>query len=84
MESMNLDWPVSNDALFDIFLDGAHIWSGEDLDPPTPINSWMGGSGAREVGTSEDLEAFFGTAAAGSGYNLQITFTNGCQAVTGN
>jgi hypothetical protein len=81
---LNLDWPVSNDALFEIRLDGVQIWSGEDLDPPTPINSWAGGSGAREVGVSEYLEAYFGTAAAGSGYTLLITFNNGCQAVTGN
>jgi serine/threonine-protein kinase len=80
LESLNLDWPVSNDALFNVFLSGTMIWGGEDLDPPTAISSWMGGSGAREVNTSADLEFAFGASAAGSGYNLRVNFDNGCQA----
>jgi serine/threonine protein kinase len=79
IESMNLNWPISNDALYYIYLEGAPIWSDEDLDPPTAISSV-----AREVHSSADLEAHFGTAAAGSGYNLNIAFMNGCQVVTGN
>ena len=84
IESLNLDWPLSNDALFDIFLSGSPIWSGEELDPPTSITSWIGGAGARSVNSSADIEAQFGTSAAGSGYNLRITFDNGCQAAAGN
>jgi hypothetical protein len=79
IESLNLDWPASNDALFNVFLNGTMIWGGEDLDPPTSISSWIGGSGAREVNTSADLEFAFGASAAGSGYNLRVNFDNGCQ-----
>ncbi len=79
VQSLNLNWPISNDALFDIYLSGSSIWSGEDLDPPTAVNSI-----GRSIGSSADLEAHFGTAAAGTGYNLSISFTNGCQAGAGN
>jgi hypothetical protein len=70
---------VSNDALYDVYLEGAHVWSGEDLDPPTAI-----GAGGQNVNSSADLEAHFGSTAAGSGYNLQINFDNGCQVVAAN
>jgi serine/threonine protein kinase len=79
VSSINLNWPVSNDALYDVYLEGAHVWSGEDLDPPTAI-----GAGGQNVNSSADLEAHFGSTAAGSGYNLQINFDNGCQVVAAN
>jgi len=64
--------------------DHERVWAGEDLTPPTHISSWVGGLSAREVDSSADLEVFFGTNAAASGYNLLITFDNGCQASAGN
>ena len=79
VQSVNLGWPVSNDALFFMYLGGAEIWSGEDLDPPTSVSSV-----GRSVSSSADLEAHFGASAAGSGYSLTVNFTNGCQAVAGN
>jgi len=84
IDVVDLDWPASNDALYNIFVKGAVVWSGEDLLPPTHIDSWIGGQSAREVHSTASLEAFFGTTAAGSGYNLDITFDNGCQASAGN
>jgi serine/threonine protein kinase len=84
IEVIDLNWPTSNDALFNIILDGTSVWSGPDMQPPTHIDSWVGGTAAREVGSSASLDAFFGTNAAGSGYNLSITFDNGCQASAGN
>ncbi len=83
IEVVDLNWPASNDALFNIFVDGSVVWAGEDLNPPTHIDAWVGGQSAREVNSSADLEAFFGTNAAASGYNLLITFDNGCQASAG-
>ena len=80
---MSLSWPVSNDALFNVFLRGGMIWSGASTSSPTNISSWSGGSGAREVDASANLEVFFGVAAS-SGYSLNLTFNNGCQAGTGN
>lgn len=81
IERIDLDWPASNDALFNIFVNGTVVWAGVDTTPPTHIDStWVGGQSARQVGTSAELEVFFGTNAAGSGYNLSVTFDNGCQA----
>ena len=84
IEVIDLNWPASNETLFNISVDGSVVWFDEDLLPPTLINSWVGGQSAREVDSSADLEAFFGFNAAGSGYNLLITFDNGCQASAGN
>jgi len=84
IEVIDVNWPASNDALFNVFVDGSVVWAGEDLTPPTHISSWVGGLSAREVDSSADLEVFFGTNAAASGYNLLITFDNGCQASAGN
>jgi hypothetical protein len=84
IEIIDLDWPPSNDALFNIFVNGSVVWSDEDTQPPTHIASWIGSPSAREVHSTASLEAFFGTTAAGSGYNLDVTFDNGCQASAGN
>jgi len=84
IEVIDLNWPASNDALFNIFVDGSVVWAGEDLTPPTHISSWVGDQSARDVDSSAELEVFFGTNAAASGYNLLITFDNGCQASAGN
>ena len=81
---IDLNWPASNDALFNIFVDGTVVWAGADSLPPTHIDSWIGGPAARDVNSSATVEAFFGTTAAGSGYNISITFDNGCQASAGN
>jgi hypothetical protein len=84
IEVVDLNWPVSNDALFNIFVDGTVVWSDEDPPPSAHIVSWIGSQSTREVDSSADLEVIFGTNAAGSGYNLLITFDNGCQASAGN
>ena len=76
LDSMILTWPASNDAIFNIFLKGSPIWSGYEPTSPTSITF---SGGARQINSSANLEVFFGSAAA-SGYNLSITFSNGCQA----
>ena len=81
---IDLNWPASNDALFNIFVDGTVVWASVDTAPPTHIDSWVGGQSEREVTSSADLEAFFGITAAGSGYNLSVIFDNGCQVSAGN
>ena len=84
IEVIDLNWPASNDALFNIIVGSIPIWNGPpDMASPTHITSWVGGQSAREVDSSVELEASFGTDAAGSGYNLLITFDNGCQASAG-
>ncbi len=84
IDVVDLVWPASNDALFSILVDDTAVWNGVDTTPPTHIDSWVGGQSAREVISSVELDIFFGTIAAGSGYNLLITFDNGCQASAGN
>jgi serine/threonine-protein kinase len=83
--AIDLSWPASNNALHYISVGSPVIWMGEESPPSAHIDSeWIGGQSARQVGTSASLEVGFGTNAAGSGYNLSVTFDNGCQASTGN
>ena len=85
IEVVDLYWPASNDALFNIIVENIYVWNGPpDMASPTHITFWVGGQSAREVDSSAELEAGFGTTAAGSGYSLLITFNNGCQASAGN
>ncbi len=72
-------WPTSNDAIFNAFLDGKVIWSGEDLVPPTILTTWFGGEADRQLQGVMSLEFFFGTQAASSGYDLRVRFSNGCE-----
>jgi hypothetical protein len=74
-----LDWPQSNDAIFNVFLNGTAIWSSQDFVPPTVIGSWIGTTTDRMVNGVVRLEFFFGISAAESGYNLRLWFGNGCQ-----
>ena len=80
---IDLDWPKANDTLFNILVNGATVWNGEDDEPPTHIptniDPWVGVPSARDVNISVTLEALFGISAAGSEYNLSVTFNNGCQ-----
>jgi hypothetical protein len=79
-----IDWPQSNDAFFNIFLDGKAIWSSQDFVPPTHIGSWIGTTADRMVDGAERLELLFGLSAAESGYNLRLWFGNGCEVSAAN
>jgi hypothetical protein len=76
---IEIAWPESNDAIFNVFLDGIMIWSGEDLVSPTFITNWVGAPGDRVVDSLSRIEFFFGTAAATGGYDLTLRFENGCE-----
>jgi hypothetical protein len=80
LEQVEINWPTSNDALFNIFLDGTMIWGGEDLIPPSFAATWIGERTDRVVDGLSRLEFFFGAEAAESGYNLTLQFENGCEA----
>jgi hypothetical protein len=83
--AIDLSWLASNNALHYISVGSPVIWMGEEPPPSAHIDSnWIGGQSARDVDSSAELEVFFGTNAAASGYNLLITFDNGCQASAGN
>jgi hypothetical protein len=71
-------WPQSNDAIFNAFLDGKVIWSGEDLVPPTIMTTWFGEPEDRQLRGAVSLEFFYGTQAAANGYDLMVQFSNGC------
>jgi hypothetical protein len=74
------DWPAGNDAIFNFFVDGQVIWSGEDVTPPTFIDGGWAGPVSRRTfpaKSNDNMEVFYGVAAAGSGYETIITFTNG-------
>jgi hypothetical protein len=79
LNHIEISWPIANDAIFNAFVDGNVIWSGEDLSPPTIISTWSGDHNERSITSSSRLEFIFGTAAAESGYNLTLRFENGCE-----
>jgi serine/threonine protein kinase len=85
VQVLDIDWPILNEGLFNIFMSGSTIWSGGDFDGSTHVDSWIGPGSARDVGASKKLEAAFGPLdIAGSGYSLQIQFDNGCQVSANN
>jgi len=84
VEVVDLNWPISNEGLFNLIMGGSTIWSGADFDGATHVGSWSGPASAREVRGSAKFEAAFGLQVAGSGYSLAIVFDNGCRVSTGN
>jgi len=76
---IEIDWPKSNDAIFNMFLNGKVIWSDEDLFPPTLLTTWIGDPEDRSVDRLSRVEFFFGTMAAPGGYDLRLWFENGCE-----
>lgn len=81
---IEIDWPKSNDAIFNAFLDGKVIWSNTDLTPPTIMTTWIGDPGDRRVDRLSRVEFFFGTMAAPGGYDLYLWFDNGCEVSAAN
>jgi len=81
---IEIDWPKSNDAVFNAFLDGKVIWSDADLTPPTIMTTWIGNPEDRSVGGLSRVEFFFGTLAEPGGYDLFLWFDNGCEVSAAN
>ncbi|TFH35209.1 MAG: hypothetical protein E4G99_07800 [Anaerolineales bacterium] len=84
LSRIEIEWPGSNDAIFNAILDGTLIWSTEDLVSPSFITTWIGEPGDRVVEGLSRLEFLFGTAAASSGYDLTLRFDNGCEVSNSN
>ena len=81
---IEIDWPKSNDAVFNTFLNGKVIWSDEDLTPPTIMTTWIGDPADRNVDRLSRVEFFFGTLAESGGYDLHLWFENGCAVSAAN
>ncbi len=81
---IEIDWPKSNDAIFNAILNGKTIWSDEDLTPPTIMTTWIGDPGDRSIDRLSRVEFFFGTMAAPGGYDLYLWFDNGCEVSASN
>jgi len=81
---IEIDWPKSNDAIFNAFLDGKVIWSGVNLTPPTMMTTWIGDPEDRSADRLSRVEFFFGTMAAPGGYDLRLWFENGCEVSAAN
>ncbi|MEA1977371.1 MAG: hypothetical protein U9N80_05680, partial [Chloroflexota bacterium] len=81
---IEIDWPKSNDAIFNTFLNGKVIWSDEDLTSPTIITTWIGDPEDRSADRLSRVEFFFGTLAAHGGYDLHLWFENGCEVSAAN
>jgi hypothetical protein len=84
INKIEMEWPIENDAVFNSILNGKVIWVGEDLFSPTLMDSWYGEPADRDVIGTNALEFFFGTPASSNGYNLQISFDNGCTIASSN
>jgi len=84
VDVIDLDWPASNDALYNFYINSSQIWSGEQLNSPTHIDVSGLPLSQRQVGASGTMRAFFGMSAASSGYNLQVEFDNSCQVSKAN
>jgi len=76
---IELDWPKSNDAIFNAFLDGKVIWSDVSLTSPTIMTTWIGDPEDRSVEGLSRMEFFFGLLAESGGYDLHLWFENGCE-----
>jgi serine/threonine-protein kinase len=75
-----LNWPPANEELTKIDLGGDEIWDKKDKNPPTWIaGGWKSGAD-RTIGSgsSKTLLFVFDEAAEPSGYDLEVTFDNGC------
>jgi len=81
---IELDWPKSNDAIFNTLFDGKVIWSDVDQTPPTIMTTWIGAPEDRSVDRLTRVEFFFGTLAAPGGYDLYLWFDNGCEISAAN
>lgn len=81
---IEIDWPKSNDAIFNTILNGKTIWAGEDQIPPTIMTAWIGDPEDRSVDRLARLEFLFGTLAAPGGYDLYLWFENGCEVSAAN
>jgi hypothetical protein len=81
---IELDWPKSNDAIFNAFLDGKVIWSDVSLTSPTVMTTWIGDPEDRSVEGLSRVEFFFGLLAESGGYDLHLWFENGCEVSAAN
>jgi hypothetical protein len=84
IKRIEIDWPKSNDAIFNTFLDGKVIWSDEDRIPPTIMTAWIGDPEDRSVEGRSRVELFFGLLAEPGGYDLHLWFENGCEVSAAN
>jgi serine/threonine protein kinase len=73
-------WPYSNEELIRIKYADQTIWSGESGPPSATITNWSGGAEKRGLsqGSSKPLQFKFEEDVASSGYDLELTFDNGC------
>ncbi len=81
ISQISLSWPSGNDSLDKIFLGTGKIWDQTATPPSVVITSgWTGSS--RDIGESsiKSLKFTFLSTVLNSGYNLSVSFTNGCTA----
>lgn len=81
ISQISLSWPSGNDSLDKIFLGTGKLWDQTAPPPSVTITSgWTGSS--RDIGGSsiKPLKFTFLSTALNSGYNLSVSFTNGCTA----
>jgi hypothetical protein len=81
ISSINISWSASNSSLNKIRLKGSNIWAGNSPPPTASINSgWSGDPAKRTLpaNSSSNLDLIFLNPAESSGYNITVSFSNGC------
>jgi hypothetical protein len=88
IQSLFVNWAdsPSSQNLTQIFLNGASIWNTSDPDSPSTLpdeggGMWPGPASDRTIpnGASQSLTLQFQEILLSTGYQVQITFDNGCQ-----
>jgi hypothetical protein len=75
IDSIGIDWPTYNQSLKQVEVGGTTVWSGEDDQPPTPIS---GVGSALPAGSAKEILFTFKKAVDSTGYQLDLSTTNGC------
>ncbi len=76
------DSPASTQSLNWIYMGGWTIWNEGDAEPPTDISTWIGFAEYRDVPPASSIRFSFMQNLVVSGFNITVTFENGCSIST--
>jgi len=83
--SLSFTWPdvpAATQSLNWIYMDGWTVWNAGDAEPPTDISSWIGFPEYRNVPPASAIRFSFMQNLLTTGFNISVTFENGCSLTT--
>ncbi len=83
--AITLNWPdspASTQSLNWIYMDGWTVWNEGDADPPTSITSWIGFPQYRNIPPATAIRFSFMQNLVTTGFQVTVTFENGCSLST--